>query len=95
MIVPALAVERQTCDSCHAAPGLPCMTGNGTARTIPHEPRIAVAMIPRDVRSVDCEQCGADAGMRCISKGHRFCEHHAIRKRKAMFGKQIDMRGES
>lgn len=91
----ALAVERQTCDSCGAAPGVPCVTGNGSARTIPHEPRLAVAMIPRDVRSVDCPHCLVVAGRRCISVGRRFCEHHAIRKRKAMFGQQIDMRGES
>jgi hypothetical protein len=88
----ALAVERQTCDYCGEPPGSPCITGSGGPRAVPHSPRLEVAMIPQDVIAWRCEKCWAAQGESCRSDQHRAVAYHAIRKRAALFGRQLDVK---
>lgn len=78
------AVEHQTCDSCNAKPGEPCRTLSGGERTIPHEPRAAVAGIKVDVRSVYCPECFAKPGEPCRTKKNGPAAHHKRRITEAI-----------
>jgi hypothetical protein len=79
-----IAVERQTCESCGAMPSWPCKTFFGEDRQRPHEARLAVAHIVRDLFSVACPRCGAEPGQPCVSYiGGRACDTHVARQLRA------------
>jgi len=78
-----LAVERQTCEWCHAKPGEPCLSSSGYERP-PHQPRLASARIARDVLSVPCPLCAAGPGQRCETASHTsISATHAVRRAAA------------